>query len=67
MSDLTTRHQHGTSARPAGVLTRAVRLRLRRTHLTRRGLQAALGLLWLADGVLQLQPVMLSTRFGQRP
>ena len=66
MSDLTTRHQHGTRARPPGVLTRAARLRPRRTRLTRRGLQAALGLLWLADGALQLQPVMLSKRFGQQ-
>ena len=66
----------GTRARAAGAppasvpsaagVTRAPRPWLRRAHLTRRGLQAALGLLWLADGALQLQPIMLSTRFARQ-
>ena len=47
-------------------MTRTARPRPRRAHLTRRGLQAALGLLWLADGALQLQPIMLSTRFARQ-
>jgi len=47
-------------------VTRTARPRLRRAHLTRRCLQMALGLLWLADGALQLQPVMLSTRFARQ-
>lgn len=33
---------------------------------TRRGLQVALGLLWLLDGGLQLQPFMLGTGFARR-
>src|SRR4051794_11332088 len=35
-----------------------------RIRVTRRGLQIALGLLWLLDGVLQLQPFMLRNSFG---
>lgn len=34
-------------------------------RLSRRGLQLALGLLWLLDGALQLQPVMFTTTFGR--
>jgi hypothetical protein len=35
-------------------------------RITRRQLQLALGLLWLLDGVLQLQPFMLGTGFGNQ-
>jgi hypothetical protein len=35
-------------------------------RLTRRGLQIALGLLWLLDGALQLQPFMLGTGFARK-
>jgi hypothetical protein len=35
-----------------------------RARVTRRGLQIALGLLWLLDGALQLQPFMLGTGFA---
>jgi hypothetical protein len=37
------------------------------THrVTRRGLQIALGLVWLLDGALQLQPFMLGTGFARQ-
>jgi hypothetical protein len=41
---------------------------VRRPHgsFTRRGLRRALGVLWLLDGVLQLQPSMLTTRFAHQ-
>src|SRR5664280_74449 len=32
--------------------------------LSRRGIQIALAMFWLLDGVLQLQPMMLSPRFA---
>jgi hypothetical protein len=35
-----------------------------RPHVTRRGIQLALGLLWILDGLLQLQPAMLTRRFA---
>jgi hypothetical protein len=35
-------------------------------RITRRGLQLALGLLWLLDGALQLQPFMLGTGFANQ-
>lgn len=35
-------------------------------RITRRELQIALGLLWLLDGALQLQPFMLGTGFADR-
>jgi hypothetical protein len=38
--------------------------RLGRPRLTRRGLQILLGLVWLLDGALQLQPFMLGTGFA---
>ena len=34
--------------------------------MTRRGLQIALGFLWLLDGGLQLQPFMLGTGFARQ-
>ena len=43
---------------------RATGPRPRRIRVTRRGLQVALGLLWLLDGALQFQPFMLSTGFA---
>jgi hypothetical protein len=33
-------------------------------HVTRRALQIVLGLFWFLDGVLQLQPFMLTSRFA---
>jgi hypothetical protein len=39
---------------------------LRRARITRRGLQIALGLLWLVDGGLQLQPFMLKASFARQ-
>jgi hypothetical protein len=38
----------------------------RRVRVTRRHLQIALGLLWLLDGALQLQPFMLGTGFARQ-
>jgi hypothetical protein len=35
-----------------------------RPHITRRGIQIALGLLWSLDGLLQFQPAMLTRRFA---
>jgi hypothetical protein len=35
-------------------------------RITRRHLQIALGLLWLLDGALQLQPFMLGTGFARQ-
>jgi len=35
-------------------------------RITRRHLQIALGLLWLLDGGLQLQPFMLGTGFAKQ-
>jgi hypothetical protein len=34
--------------------------------VTRRGIQIALGLLWLADGALQFQPAMLTSAFARQ-
>jgi hypothetical protein len=42
----------GTAAAPA------------RLRITRRGIQIALGLLWLLDGLLQFQPAMLTPKFA---
>lgn len=35
-----------------------------RPRVTRRGIQLALGLLWILDGMLQFQPAMLTRRFA---
>ncbi len=35
-----------------------------RPRITRRGIQIALGLLWILDGLLQFQPVMLTKKFA---
>ncbi|MGO8884207.1 MAG: hypothetical protein ACLQI7_10970, partial [Streptosporangiaceae bacterium] len=35
-----------------------------RPRITRRGIQIALGLLWYLDGLMQLQPAMLTGRFA---
>jgi hypothetical protein len=43
---------------------RGVALAVPRVRVTRRTLQIVLGLLWLLDGVLQLQPFMLGTGFA---
>ena len=37
---------------------------LARPHVTRRGVQIALGLLWILDGLLQFQPAMLTRTFA---
>jgi hypothetical protein len=39
---------------------------LGRTPVNRRGLQIVLGLLWLTDGVLQLQPFMFTKAFARQ-
>src|SRR5207302_8242142 len=36
-----------------------------RARITRRGVQIALGLIWLLDGGLQFQPFMLRTSFAR--
>lgn len=41
-------------------------VQLRWPRFTRRGLQIALGVVWLLDGALQFQPFMLSPGFGQQ-
>jgi|BarGraNGADG00312_2_1021985.scaffolds.fasta_scaffold40950_1 hypothetical protein len=38
----------------------------RRSVTTRRGIQVVLGLLWLLDGILQLQPFMFTAEFAQQ-
>jgi copper(I)-binding protein len=38
----------------------------RRQPITRRGLQVALGVLWVLDGALQLQPFMLGSGFASQ-
>jgi hypothetical protein len=35
-----------------------------RPRITRRGIQIALGLIWILDGLLQFQPAMLTSRFA---
>jgi len=40
--------------------------RLRCPAVTRRGVQVALGVLWLVDAVLQLQPFMFTRAFGRQ-
>lgn len=37
-----------------------------RTSLDRRGVRITLGMLWLLDGLLQLQPAMVTTRFARQ-
>ena len=39
-------------------------MRQHRIRVTRRGIQVTLGLLWILDGMLQLQPAMLTSRFA---
>ncbi len=39
-------------------------MRQHRIRVTRRGIQVTLGLLWMLDGMLQLQPAMLTPRFA---
>ena len=49
----------------AALLLRRLALTVPRAHVTRRGLQIALGLIWLLDGGLQFQPFMLRTSFAR--
>jgi hypothetical protein len=44
---------------------RRLALAVPRARITRRGLQVALGLIWLLDGGLQFQPFMLRTSFAR--
>jgi hypothetical protein len=46
-----------------GTAAGMARPRLAIPGLTRRGIQVALGLMWVLDGLLQLQPAMLTSRF----
>lgn len=60
---------HAAGAAPSGVPAakgpaRLAHLRLRWPHLTPRGLQRSLGVLWLTDGALQFQPFMLGQGFA---
>jgi hypothetical protein len=48
-----------------GLALDRLELTVPRARVTRRGLQIALGLLWLLDGALQLQPFMLRTSFAR--
>jgi hypothetical protein len=47
------------------LLLRRLALAVPRARVTRRGLQIALGLIWLLDGGLQFQPFMLRTSFAR--
>jgi hypothetical protein len=49
----------GPAARPGETA-----LPVARPRVTRRGIQLALGLLWILDGLLQFQPDMFSRRFA---
>jgi hypothetical protein len=56
-----------TGTRPLAVAKRSLRhlaLAVPHAHITRRSLQVILGLFWLLDGALQLQPYMLTSSFG---
>jgi hypothetical protein len=50
----------------AGLRLRRFAVAVPRARITRRHLQIALGLLWLLDGALQLQPFMLGTGFANQ-
>ena len=68
---IASRHRRGRVGRAgaasvAALLACTRRLRLLQAPTTRRGLQQALGLLWLLDGVLQLQPFMLGKGFARQ-
>src|SRR3954471_10188250 len=52
--------------RGAALPLRRLPLAVPRLRITRRHLQIALGLLWLLDGALQLQPFMLGTGFARQ-
>jgi hypothetical protein len=49
-----------------GLALRSLAVAVPRARVTRRHLQIALGLLWLLDGGLQLQPFMLGTGFARQ-
>jgi hypothetical protein len=49
----------------AALPLRRLALTVPRAQVTRRGLQIALGLIWLLDGGLQFQPFMLRTSFAR--
>ena len=49
-----------------GTAAGLARPRLAIPGLTRRGIQVALGLMWVLDGLLQLQPAMLTSRFASQ-
>jgi hypothetical protein len=49
----------------AALPLRRLALAVPRAQVTRRGLQIALGLIWLLDGGLQFQPFMLRTSFAR--
>jgi hypothetical protein len=56
----------GRTAGTAARFARTTRLVPHHALRTRRGLQFALGLLWLLDGALQLQPFMLRAGFARQ-
>jgi hypothetical protein len=51
--------------RGAALPLRRLALTVPRAQVTRRGLQIALGLIWLLDGGLQFQPFMMRTSFAR--
>ena len=53
-----------TSAPTPAARTAETALPAARPRVTRRGIQLALGLLWILDGLLQFQPGMFSRRFA---
>lgn len=54
----------GKTGQPGGSRSGRTTVVVRRPGLTRRGIQVALGLLWILDGALQLQPFMFTRRFA---
>src|SRR3954463_10660853 len=62
MGTIGSTHETNGGASP---LLRGLALSASRVRFTRRHLQIALGLLWLLDGALQLQPFMLGTGFAR--
>ena len=55
-----------TVGAPTRGVGRAAGGRVRWPQVTRRGVQVALGVLWLVDAMLQLQPFMFTAAFGRQ-
>jgi hypothetical protein len=61
----TTRALTGTQVLSGGLTLPRLALAIPHVRVTRRSLQVVLGLFWLLDGVLQLQPFMLRASFAR--